>query len=369
MDLTTIDESVELSSTGNKSLHSTVSRQWSSPPNTTLFSMEESAPAGSIDQWQSFDSPKKKPPDINHSAPHLYPQPSCVTATKDNIQEEHDMSRTTVTTSAPTTPAVPPRPSAKAVANTVASFQDDFAPPTLPPRGKRADSDFMNFDESLSFDPFEDNSQNPSLAGPEAAPTTIALEKPPENVNFRRKVGGTSISRTPAFRRAKQNSLNVPSEPPEVVDNRAKVKSSDPTSMFDPLTNPDAVEVNSSEAESSKAVPSDDEELLRDWDFHKKTSYNCISTVPPTLTSRPSVSAVTSSPFFRSPLHPPSSSPQLRCKSANTRDYSQISRQRTIEADTTQRPGSSELFADLVDLHRGKSRTPSPQPKSWQAFQ
>ncbi|XP_029649417.1 DENN domain-containing protein 1A isoform X3 [Octopus sinensis] len=370
VDLTTIDESVELASAGNKSLPTTITRQWSSPSNTTLFSMEESAPVGNIDQWQSFDSPEKKPPDINHSASHLYPQPSSsVTATKDNIQEkEHDVSNTTVNSCAPKAPAVPPRPSAKTVANTVASFQDDFAP-MLPPRGKRADSDFMKFEESTSFDPFEDNSQNPSLAGPETASTTITLEGPPEKTNFRRKVGGTSISRTPAFRRAKQNSLNITSEPPEVVDNRDdRVKSSDPTSMFDPLTNPDAVEVNSSQAESSKAAPSDDEELLRDWDFHKKTSYNCISTVPPTLTSQSSVSAVPASPFFRTPLHP-SSSPQLRCKSANIRDYSQISRQRTIEVDTTQRPGSSDLFADLVDLHRGKSRTPSPQPKSWQAFQ
>uniref|UniRef100_A0A0L8FQR9 UDENN domain-containing protein n=1 Tax=Octopus bimaculoides TaxID=37653 RepID=A0A0L8FQR9_OCTBM len=376
LDLTTIDESVELPSAGKKSLPTTVSRQWSSPSNTTLFSMEESAPVGSIDQWQSFDSPEKKPPDINHSPPpppHLYPQPSSnVTATKDNIQEkEHDVSSTTVNSSAPKAPAVPPRPSAKAVASTVAFFQDDFAP-MLPPRGKRADSDFMKFEESISFDPFQDNLQSPSLAGPEAASTTIALEGPPEKINFRRKVGGTSISRTPAFRRAKQNSLNITSEPPEVVDNRAdRVKSSDPTSMFDPLTNPDAVEVNSSQAESSKAVPSDEEELLRDWDFHKKTSYNCISTVPPTLTSRSSVSAVPTSPFFLAPLHPSStsSSPQLRCKSANTRDYSHISQQRTIEVDTTQRPGSTDLFADLVDLHRGKSRTPSPQPKSWQAFQ
>ncbi|GAB1607797.1 DENN domain-containing protein 1C-like isoform X7 [Argonauta hians] len=353
VDLTTIDESAELFTAGNTKSLPAVSRQWSSPAPTTptsnvfgytntntttttatttttttgsvggghgsgghtaLFSIggddDDSSPvvSTSTGQWQSFGSPEKKSPDIAQEFAQLRPAsviapPRAATSSSSSSRKKEQQIRSvnipppsSTKTGSPLAPVVPPRPSARVVANTVAAFHDNFAP-ELPPRGRnRADSDFMKFEDNnsnvnnVTFDPLEDksivnsssasssttssssapvSSSSPSfsLAGPDP---TIALKGPPEKTNLRRKPGGTSISRTPAFRRTKQNSFSGPSDPSDPASDASATlgvgvgggvggsvdmdkKSSDPTAMFDPL-----VAITTTTTTTAAAAPTGD---------------------------------------------------------------------------------------------------------------
>lgn len=370
VDLTTIDESAENASSSVDHVPWVTSNNVGSH---TFTLGESSTSVVCQNNWQSFNSPEKEK------------------TAKPSIA-----------------PSVPPRPSTSTIAAVIAALQNE-SPPIPPPRGKHPQQKTKNtslimFGPEEEFDPLggEKLQESSSLAaGPETetthAPSKQAfpppISQPPAPLYRKRQttIGSSVISRSPAFRVSKRGtglqSSGYPGSssfstcnPQNQSTNEKEVtnySSNNPTLLFDPLLSDSTGLKEQKKSQKPNTTPKMDnyecDELLQSWNFHKKTSYlNTSTNAFPTLPSSSSSAVIANAQQFQnsSPLPSPlipSNSP-VSLKHVGIGGAGRLSRHASLNVDVGQKP-PTDLFADLVHLHKTKSRTPSPQPRNQKTFQ